>query len=78
MRGIIGFIVMLQGGLGFVGQVFSDGAWGVLHNFVDLSSPAYAGIFAVGVALLGWEEWDRKRKEKAEEAAKGALDGQGA
>ncbi|MFB7635460.1 hypothetical protein ACFC0M_31535 [Streptomyces sp. NPDC056149] len=69
MRGIIGFIVMLQGGLGLVGRLFFDGPWGVLHHFVDLPTPAYAGIFAVGVALLGWEEWDRNRKGKAAEGA---------
>ncbi|WEB41845.1 hypothetical protein MOV08_23000 [Streptomyces yunnanensis] len=66
MRGIIGFIVMLQGGLGFVGQVFFDGAWGVIRHFVHLPSPAYAGICAAGVALIAWGEWDRKRKAEGE------------
>lgn len=65
MRGFIGFIAMLQGALGFIGQVFFDGAWGALHHWFDLPSAGYLGIFAAGAALAVWGDTDRKRKAKA-------------
>ncbi|MET9295771.1 hypothetical protein [Streptomyces sp. NPDC003077] len=71
MRGVIGFIVALQGALGFLGQVFTDGnGWGVLPNWVDLSPAVYLAIAALGLALLGWDEADR-RKKRAASAGKG-------
>lgn len=63
MRGFFGFIVMLQGALGFIGQVFFDGAWGLLPHWFALPSVAYVGVFAAGVALIAWEEMDKKRKK---------------
>ncbi|MGG2462160.1 hypothetical protein ACO0M4_20490 [Streptomyces sp. RGM 3693] len=68
MRGIIGFIAMLQGALGLFGLLFFDAPWGVLRHLVDLQWPAYAGVFAAGAALMAWGEWDRKRKGEGETA----------
>ncbi|MFH8566851.1 hypothetical protein [Streptomyces sp. NPDC017993] len=63
MRGIIGFIAMLQGALGFIGQVFFDGAWGLLPHWFALPSVAYVGVFAAGAALAVWGDTDKKRKQ---------------
>ncbi|TJZ51864.1 hypothetical protein FCH28_18540 [Streptomyces piniterrae] len=75
MRAIIGFIafiVMIQGAMGFIGQVFFDGAWGLLPHWFDLPSVAYLGIFAAGAALGVWTDVDKKRKQR-EIAARGAA-----
>ncbi|UQA94594.1 hypothetical protein [Streptomyces halobius] len=64
MRGIIGFIIMIQGAMGFIGQVFFDGAWGILPHWFELPSIAYIGIFALGAALCFWVDADKKRKQK--------------
>lgn len=57
---------MMQGAMGFIGQTFSDGAWGVLPHFFDLPTACYLLLFAAGVALLAWGEVDRKREQKRE------------
>lgn len=57
---------MMQGVMGFIGQTFSDGAWGVLPHFFDLPTACYLLLFAAGVALLAWGEVDRKREQKRE------------
>ncbi|MER0480846.1 hypothetical protein ABR737_21285 [Streptomyces sp. Edi2] len=64
MRGILGFIIMIQGVMGFIGQVFFDHAWGLLPHWFDLPSAAYVGLFAAGAALAVWGDADRKRKAK--------------
>ncbi|MFE0380498.1 hypothetical protein ACFW1M_34170 [Streptomyces inhibens] len=64
MRGFIGFIVMIQGAMGFIGQTFSDGAWGLLPHWFDLPSVAYLGMVAAGAALAVWGDVDKKRKQK--------------
>lgn len=64
MRGFIGFIVMLQGAVGFIGQMFFDGAWGLLPHWFDLPSVAYLGVFAAGAALAVWGDMDKKREQK--------------
>ncbi|MCE4947841.1 hypothetical protein LVX13_32760 [Streptomyces albulus] len=63
MRAIIGFFVMVQGGLGLAGLFFADGPWGVLRHWVELPWPAYGALFVAGAALMVWGESDRKRKE---------------
>ncbi|MEU9119595.1 hypothetical protein AB0C96_07005 [Streptomyces sp. NPDC048506] len=62
--GFIGFIVMLQGAMGFIGQTFFDGAWGLLAHWFELPSLAYVGIFAAGAALAVWGDVDKKRKQQ--------------
>ncbi|MFI9049583.1 hypothetical protein [Streptomyces sp. NPDC053427] len=64
MRGIIGFIAMLQGAVGFVGQVFFDKNWGIMARFFDPPVAAHLGVFAAGAALAVWGELDKKRKQK--------------
>ncbi|QIY56213.1 hypothetical protein HEP86_18885 [Streptomyces sp. RPA4-5] len=68
MRGLIGFIVMIQGAMGFIGQVFFDGAWGLLPRWFSLPSPAYVGLFAAGAALAVWGDTAKKRKQQQEGA----------
>ncbi|MET7799780.1 hypothetical protein [Streptomyces decoyicus] len=64
MRGFIGFIVMIQGAMGFVGQTFFDHAWGLLPHWFELPSAAYAGLFAAGAALAVWGDTAKKRKQR--------------
>ncbi|MCF3147575.1 hypothetical protein [Streptomyces platensis] len=66
MRGLIGFIVMIQGAMGFIGKVFFDKAWGLLPHWFNLPSPAYVGLFAAGAALIAWGERARKLKQQEE------------
>ncbi|MFI2260378.1 hypothetical protein [Streptomyces tubercidicus] len=66
MRGLLGFIIMIQGAMGFIGQVFFDGAWGLLPHWFHLPSPAYVGLFAAGAALAVWGDTARKRKQQRE------------
>lgn len=55
---------MIQGVMGFIGQVFFDRGWGLLPHWFDLPSVAYAGLFVAGAALAVWGDVDRKRKAK--------------
>lgn len=64
MRGILGFIIMIQGVMGFIGQVFFGHAWGLLPHWFDLPSAAYVGLVAAGAALAVWGDADKKRKAK--------------
>ena len=41
MRGFLGFIIMIQGAMGFVGQTFSDRAWGLLPHFFELPTAVF-------------------------------------
>ncbi len=68
MRGFIGFIVMIQGAMGFIGQTFFDGAWGLLPHWFELPSIAYVGLFAAGAALAVWGDLDKKRRQKRGES----------
>ncbi|MFI6766345.1 hypothetical protein [Streptomyces sp. NPDC050355] len=68
MRGFIGFIVMIQGAAGFIGQTFFDHAWGLLPHWFELPSIAYVGLFAVGAALAVWGDMDKKRRQKRAES----------
>ncbi|TXC94273.1 hypothetical protein [Streptomyces sp. ISID311] len=64
MRGFLGFIIMIQGAMGFIGQTFSDRAWGLLPHFFELPTVCYLLLFAAGVALIAWAEVDRKREQQ--------------
>ncbi|MFG2864143.1 hypothetical protein [Streptomyces sioyaensis] len=64
MRGFLGFIIMIQGAMGFIGQTFSDHAWGLLPHFFELPTACYLLLFAAGVALIAWGEVDKKRKQE--------------
>ncbi|MEU5546662.1 hypothetical protein AB0G85_30380 [Streptomyces sioyaensis] len=64
MRGFLGFIIMIQGAMGFIGQTFSDHAWGLLPHFFELPTVCYLLLVAAGVALIAWGEVDRKRKQE--------------
>ncbi|MEU2788400.1 hypothetical protein [Streptomyces sp. NPDC007100] len=65
MRGIIGIIVLIQGAMGALGRTFTDGTgWGILPHWFDLPTLAYAGMAAVGLALIAWEEADKKRRKR--------------
>ncbi|MFF0437396.1 hypothetical protein ACFYU9_34870 [Streptomyces sp. NPDC004327] len=53
---IIGWIALVQGGLGAGGRLFGDGPWGLLHKWWDIPTPGYLAIFAVGLVLAAFGE----------------------
>ncbi|WP_157248021.1 hypothetical protein [Nonomuraea typhae] len=61
MRAIVGFIVLIQGVVGFVGLTFFDSRWGLLHRLVELPSWAYLIIALAGAGLIMWGESAKKR-----------------
>ncbi|MGW1050812.1 hypothetical protein ACWDBD_28995 [Streptomyces sp. NPDC001118] len=48
----IGYVVGAQGVVSFASQTLFGTEWGWMHKVVDLPSPAYLGIVAVGLALI--------------------------
>ncbi|WP_060180354.1 MULTISPECIES: hypothetical protein [Streptomyces] len=48
----IGYVVGVQGLLGFASRTFFGTEWGWLHKVVDLPPAAHLGIAAVGLALV--------------------------
>ncbi|MER5549274.1 hypothetical protein [Streptomyces sp. NPDC002589] len=48
----IGYVVGAQGLVSFASQTLFGTEWGWMHKVVDLPSPAYLGIVAVGLALI--------------------------
>ncbi|MEV8625712.1 hypothetical protein [Streptomyces sp. NPDC051079] len=61
---VIGWIALVQGGLGAGGRLFGDGPWGLLQKWWDIPTPAYLVLFALGAALASYGE-NAKRKAKA-------------
>ncbi|WP_327086379.1 hypothetical protein OIE66_29115 [Nonomuraea sp. NBC_01738] len=61
MREFLGVIAVLQGLGGFVGQVFFDAKWGLLHRWFELSPVAYLAVAAVGVGLVIWGDAAKKK-----------------
>ncbi|MFH8345810.1 hypothetical protein [Streptomyces sp. NPDC018045] len=65
MRGIIGIIVLIQGALGALGRTFTDSTgWGILPHWYDLPTLGYVAMAAAGLALIAWEEADKKRRKR--------------
>lgn len=67
MRGIInivGVIAIIQGVVGFVGQMWFDSNWGFLHRLVDLPLWAYLGVAAAGLVALLAADSTKKREDR--------------
>ncbi|MFF2571497.1 hypothetical protein ACIRQF_35735 [Streptomyces sp. NPDC101191] len=63
---VIGWIALVQGGLGAGGRLFGDGPWGLLQKWWDVPTAGYIALFAAGVVLAAWAETAKQRaKAKA-------------
>ncbi|MEV5974212.1 hypothetical protein [Streptomyces sp. NPDC051921] len=58
---IIGWIALVQGGLGAGGRLFGDGPWGLLQKWWEIPTAGYIALFAIGVALAAWGETAKQR-----------------
>uniref|UniRef100_A0AAU2UWN8 Uncharacterized protein n=1 Tax=Streptomyces sp. NBC_00003 TaxID=2903608 RepID=A0AAU2UWN8_9ACTN len=59
--GPIGWVVGIQGALGFAGEQFGNGPWGFLHKLIDVPRPGYLALAVLGAALAVWAETGRKQ-----------------
>ncbi|MFD8985272.1 hypothetical protein [Streptomyces sp. NPDC059564] len=64
----IGYVIGAQGLISFASQALFGTEWGWMHKIVDLPSPAYLGILAVGLALIVGGVKTRKAPERQEVA----------
>ncbi|MGX2996587.1 hypothetical protein JNUCC64_20320 [Streptomyces sp. JNUCC 64] len=53
---VVGWIVGVQGALGFFGPYVADRRLGLLPTWFDLPAAVYAGLLVVGVAVGLWGE----------------------
>ncbi|MFF8280311.1 hypothetical protein ACF05T_30190 [Streptomyces lateritius] len=58
---IIGWVALVQGGLGAGGQIFGDKAWGLLQKWWDIPTAGYVVLALAGAALALWSETAKKR-----------------
>ncbi|MEU4273113.1 hypothetical protein [Streptomyces sp. NPDC026092] len=58
---IIGWVALIQGGLGAGGQIFGDKAWGLLQKWWEISTAGYIVLALAGLALALWGEGAKKR-----------------
>ncbi|MFF8609058.1 hypothetical protein ACF06X_24300 [Streptomyces sp. NPDC015346] len=61
---IVGWVALVQGGLGAGGQIFGDKAWGLLQKWWDIPTVGYVVLALAGAALALWSE-TAKRRAKA-------------
>ncbi|MFF5976901.1 hypothetical protein ACFY7C_35895 [Streptomyces sp. NPDC012769] len=61
---VIGWIALVQGGLGAGGKFSGNGPWGLLHRWWDIPTAGYVALLAAGIALVVWGE---TTKQKAKE-----------
>ncbi|GAA2795641.1 hypothetical protein [Streptomyces showdoensis] len=61
---VIGWITLVQGGLGAGGRLFGDGPWGLLQKWWDIPTAGYLVLFAVGAVIAAYGE-TAKKKAKA-------------
>ncbi|MER8046046.1 hypothetical protein [Streptomyces sp. NPDC094032] len=63
---VIGWIALVQGGLGAGGRLFGDGPWGLLQKWWDIPTAGYLALLVVGIALAAVGETAKaKKKAKA-------------
>ncbi|MGW2017988.1 hypothetical protein [Streptomyces sp. NPDC001927] len=58
---IIGWVALIQGGLGAGGQIFGDKAWGLLQKWWEIPTAGYIVLALAGLALALWGEGAKKR-----------------
>ncbi|GGU08730.1 MULTISPECIES: hypothetical protein [Streptomyces] len=58
---IVGWVALVQGGLGAGGQIFGDKAWGLLQKWWDIPTAGYVVLALAGAALALWSETAKKR-----------------
>ncbi|MGW1871540.1 hypothetical protein ACWCPS_39235 [Streptomyces mauvecolor] len=63
--GAIGWVIGIQGALGFAGARFGNGPWGFLHKLADIPAVGYLALAVVGAALAVWGETAKKARRNA-------------
>ncbi|MFJ8308855.1 MULTISPECIES: hypothetical protein [unclassified Streptomyces] len=63
--GPIGWVVGIQGVLGFAGAQFGNGPWGFLHKITDIPTAGYLALAVLGAAVAVWAEMGKKAPQKA-------------
>lgn len=58
---IVGWVVGIQGALGFAGRHFGDEPWGLFKQWWDIPTAGYLALLLVGAALAFWGESGKKR-----------------
>jgi hypothetical protein len=61
---LIGWVVGIQGVLGFAGRTWGSGDWGLLHLWFAPHVAVYVAMALVGAALALWGETARKRAKE--------------
>ncbi|MBB1255316.1 hypothetical protein [Streptomyces alkaliterrae] len=54
MLKILGYVILIQGVLGFGGLVLRDRAMGFVHTFADVPPAGYLALTLVGGLLAFW------------------------
>ncbi len=62
---IIGWVVGIQGALGFIGRTWFDGDWGLLHLWFTPPSALYLAMALVGIPLGVAADLARKKQKAA-------------
>ncbi|WP_438290464.1 hypothetical protein [Streptomyces sp. HUAS TT7] len=62
--GSIGWVVGIQGILGFAGSQFGNGPWGFLHKIIGVPTAGYLTLAALGTGLAVWSEVGKKASQK--------------
>ncbi|WP_433546285.1 hypothetical protein ACQPZG_15105 [Streptomyces sp. CA-294286] len=58
---VMGWIIGIQGVLGFSGRTWGDRDWGLLHLWFSPPTAVYLAMALVGAALAYWGETAKKR-----------------
>ncbi|MET9957366.1 hypothetical protein ABZ135_38225 [Streptomyces sp. NPDC006339] len=61
---VIGWVALVQGGLGAGGRYFGDGPWGLLHKWWDIPTAGYLALLVAGVALAVWGETTKHKAKQ--------------
>ncbi|CAM5248600.1 hypothetical protein GCM10010329_08520 [Streptomyces spiroverticillatus] len=62
---IIGWVIGIQGALGFIGRTWSDGDWGLLHLWFTPPTALYIVMAIVGLTLGIAVDVARKKQKAA-------------
>ncbi|KOU38155.1 hypothetical protein [Streptomyces sp. WM6378] len=63
--GSLGWVVGIQGALGFAGGLFGNGPWGFLHKIADIPPGGYLALLALGAVPAVWAEMGKRPRREA-------------
>ncbi|MEW2524248.1 hypothetical protein [Streptomyces sp. NPDC047071] len=61
---LVGWVVGIQGALGFLGRVFGGDSWGLIQKWWDVPTAGYAALFVVGAVLAVYGEFGKARARR--------------